>query len=101
MITQTFIDQTKAVIDNVSEVDFELARQCMMRAASMYSIDDRVGLILDILATHKLFNLDLTGLLNANEGHFGHDIIGIHTHFDRTTKTMKDSFCPRYASNQF
>ena len=100
MITEAFVEQTIAVVDGVSDDDFELAQKCMQRAASIYPIDDRVGLLLDILATHNRYNLDLAELLQASECHFGHDIIGIHNHFDRTTRTMKDSFCPRFAIHQ-
>lgn len=44
--------------------------------------------------------LDLPRLMNAKDGDFGHDILGIRRHIDRITGRLNDNFQPRCAKQQ-
>ncbi len=90
----------EALVDHVSDDDIRKAEQCMLRAAGIYPQIDRVGLVLDIIATHKQFDLRLDELVEASDADFTHDIIGIFQNFDRREKVMRNGFCPRFANNQ-
>jgi hypothetical protein len=61
---------------------------------------DRLGLIMDVCATHYRHPLDLRGLLEATPFDFTHDITGIVRHLDRKTGELTDGFMPRYARGQ-
>ncbi len=91
---------TKSVLDymdDISDEDFELAKQCMLRATATTEIEDRTGLLMDIIATHCIFNLRLQEWLDSDNGNFFHDLVGIYQHFDRPSLTMAQGFCPRFA----
>lgn len=42
--------------------------------------------------------LDLQGLLDTDDGNFGHDVFGIRANIDRTTGQLLNCFLPRYAA---
>lgn len=60
---------------------------------------DRLSLIMDLQYANEKFNLRLDEFLEADDFNFSHDINGIQHHIDRNTKTFKDYFVPRFASN--
>jgi hypothetical protein len=83
--------------DSVPKSDRDLLNKCVKRAKKVFPDIDSGGLLMDIWAVNSLIPLNLERLLHANAGDFAHDIIGIHNHFDRDTKTQGKSFCPRHA----
>ena len=86
--------------EKVSHSDMSLLDQCVARAKTLFPTIESGGLLMDIGAVHSMLPLNLEGLLQANNLYFGHDIIGIHNHFDRESKKLNDSFCPRFAINR-
>ena len=59
---------------------------------------DSGGLFLDLLNVHQAVGLQLTDLLAADDGQFGHDVFGIYRHFDRETRCLNAGFSPRFAT---
>jgi hypothetical protein len=57
----------------------------------------RTSLMMDLSLAYEKFNLDLNGLLNAEDFDFVHDVISIQKHIDRTTKEFDGIFVPRFA----
>lgn len=60
---------------------------------------ERINLLMDIENADKVFNLRLEELLNASDGNFVHDIVGIVANIDRSNPTDFNFFVPRYAAN--
>lgn len=60
---------------------------------------ERINLLMDIENADKVFNLKLDELLNADDGNFVHDVIGIVSNIDRRNPTDFNFFVPRYANN--
>lgn len=60
---------------------------------------ERITLLMDIENADKVFNLKLDELLNADDGNFTHDIIGIMANIDRNNPTDFNFFVPRYAGH--
>lgn len=60
---------------------------------------ERISLLMDIENADKAFNLRLEELLNADDGNFVHDIVGIVNNIDRNNPTDFNFFVPRYARN--
>lgn len=60
---------------------------------------ERISLLMDIENADKAFNLKLEELLNADDGNFVHDIVGIVNNIDRNNPTDFNFFVPRYARN--
>lgn len=58
---------------------------------------ERISLLMDIENADKVFNLKLDELLNADDGDFVHDVIGIVNNIDRNNPTDFNFFVPRYA----
>ena len=59
---------------------------------------DPMKLDMDISACHlNGCPLDLTGLLNASNADFNHDVSGIIGNIDRDTGKLKECFTPRHA----
>ena len=57
-----------------------------------------IRLHMDLTACHANgCPLDLTGLLEASDEDFSHDIHGITQHIDRNDAHLRDCFTPRYA----
>ena len=70
------------------------------RAEGMGIYDgERISLLMDIENADNVFNLRLEDLLNADDGNFVHDIIGIVNNIDRRNPTDFNFFVPRYAKN--
>ena len=59
----------------------------------------RISLLMDIENADKVFNLRLEDMLNADDGNFTHDIVGIVTNIDRSNPTDFNFFVPRFATN--
>ena len=57
---------------------------------------DQLSWFMDIEAAHLDIGLDLTGLLNADNFNFTHDISGIHVNLNHTTRKLENEFLPRY-----
>ena len=62
---------------------------------------ERQNLIMDLESADKHFILRLDDLLNADDGNFAHDVIGIISNIDRSTFPAKNFNCfvPRFAQN--
>lgn len=60
---------------------------------------ERISLLMDIENADKVFNLKLEELLDADDGNFVHDIVGIVNNIDRNNPTDFNFFVPRYAKN--
>lgn len=83
-----------------SRADVDLIFQIAHRAEPLYRKvgDKKLALVMDLTACHcNGCTLDLTGLLNAGEIDFSHDIYGIRRHINRETGKLEDCFTPRYA----
>ena len=61
---------------------------------------ERFTFLMDIENADKVFNLRLEDLLNADDGNFAHDVVGIVNNIDRNNPTDFNLFVPRYAENQ-
>ena len=59
---------------------------------------ERITFLMDIENADKVFNLRLEDLLNADDGNFAHDVVGIVNNIDRNNPTDFNLFVPRYAS---
>lgn len=57
----------------------------------------KLELLMDVDNVHAICPLRLRELLEASDGDFAHDLMGIYRHFNRQTKQMQDGFTPRYA----
>ena len=78
--------------------EFETIVKICERAEAMdISAGERFTLIMDLENAHKDVGLNLTGLLEADDLNFAHDIIGIQNHMNRRTGKLEDFFVPRYA----
>lgn len=85
--------EDRATIRAIAERAAELAKT----AGFTYS---RQSAELDLIAVHlNGCRLDLAGLLAADEGNFGHDILGIRQHLDRSTGKLAEFFDPRYSAS--
>ena len=81
------------------KINTDLVIKIANRASKIYSVD-RFAFIMDITyCIEGGCNLDLNGLLNADETNFMHDMAGIHNHLNRETKKLDNCFVPRYTTN--
>lgn len=62
---------------------------------------ERHTLLMDLESADNTFNLRLEDLLNADNGNFAHDVVGIVNNVNRSEFPAKDFglFVPRYAEN--
>lgn len=60
----------------------------------------RVDRMMDLEAVDQELDMDWQALLDAKDGDFLHDVVGIHNHMDRSTALLADCFLPRYARAQ-
>ncbi|MBO5825763.1 MAG: hypothetical protein J6R03_03985 [Treponema sp.] len=60
---------------------------------------ERFTLLMDLENADNVFNLRLEELLNADDGNFAHDVVGIVNHIDRRNPTDFNLFVPRFAKN--
>ena len=60
---------------------------------------ERITFLMDLENADNVFNLRLEDLLNASDGNFVHDIVGIVNNIDRNNPTDFNFFVPRYAGN--
>ena len=58
---------------------------------------DKLCMIMDIDFADRDCPLELQELLDADDGNFYHDIIGIHNNLNRQTKKLENCFLPRHA----
>lgn len=77
--------------------EFELTDKIINRAESLGIIlDKRINHLMDIELAMKLFNINLTAWLLANDENFMHDFVGIYANVDRVNKNF-GFFVPRFA----
>ena len=92
--------QARTVSFKVISADAALITQILDRAERLLRGVDRLGLAMDLTATHTNgCPLDLPKLLHAPDFDFAHDIWGIHRHLDRTTGKLS-CFLPRCARTE-
>lgn len=83
----------------MAKINTDLVIKIANRAHELLGAD-RLTFVLDITyCIEGGCNLDLNGLLNADEFNFRHDIAGIHNNLDRETKKLNNYFVPRFAKN--
>ena len=85
--------------------DERIIHQIVDRAMELYNAvqvdDDRTTCLMDITACHlNACPLDLQKLLDADDGNFAHDVLGIRRHINRNTAQLEDCFIPRCAKPQ-
>ena len=68
-----------------------------LKDESCQIMTNKMDLTMDIQATHISSPLKLNELLEAKNGDFFHDIIGIMEHINRNTGKLTDCFSPRYS----
>lgn len=73
--------------------DYELIHKIARRATNKFGTRF-IDTALDLECVNC--DLDLQGLLEANDFNFLHDIAGISRHLDRDTGELKNCFRPRY-----
>ena len=84
---------------DVTNEDHKLIGAITNRAMGLTTTLDRINVAMDLTAVHANgCQLNLSGLLNAPDGHFLHDIYGINRHLDRSTGQLTECFLPRYAA---
>lgn len=86
--------------------ELDLISAIVERAIPLYrdaGIDDDVMTMhMDITACHcSGCPLDLKKLLEAPDGDFGHDVLGIRRHINRSTGVIENCFLPRCAAPSF
>ena len=75
-----------------------IAKRALTDIPALNNHTDHMSLMMDIEFTHEASPIKLDELLAADPGNFGHDIIGIHNHFNRETKKLENGFSPRYTA---
>lgn len=86
---------------NFNKAEFEtIVKICERAEALDIAPADRFTLIMDLDITHQSIELNLEGLLAADDLNFAHDIVGIQQHMNRETKELDDFFVPRYATQK-
>ena len=62
---------------------------------------ERSTFLMDLESADNVFNLRLEDLLNADDGNFAHDVVGIVNNINRSEFPATDFglFVPRYSSN--
>lgn len=88
---------------DVSEKDRKLVAaivdRAMTRPDRVLFDGDRLGLTMDIEATHRNGNrLALARLLAADDFNFWHDVAGIQATLNRRTGKLTNFFVPRFSS---
>ena len=58
---------------------------------------DKLDMMVDVAVAHEDCPLKLQELLDADDGNFYHDIVGIHNNLNRETRKLENCFVPRYA----
>lgn len=58
---------------------------------------ERITFLMDLENADNVFNLRLEDLLNADDGNFAHDVVGIVNNIDRSNPKDFNLFVPRYA----
>jgi hypothetical protein len=67
------------------------------RAVSLFACD-KIEILIDIYyCIEGGCDLDLDGLLHADEFDFRHDIVGIHNNLNHETKKLEHCFLPRFS----
>ena len=61
------------------------------------AVVSRLDVMMDLEFCNDDIPLDFEKLKGFGDGDFGHDITGIHRHFNRHTKKLEDCFVPRCA----
>lgn len=75
-----------------------LISKCADRAVELYPYCKKIDFVMDLEGCIEGgCDLDLEGLLNANEVDFRHDICGIANYLHPRTKKLLDGFLPRFA----
>jgi hypothetical protein len=83
---------------DISTGDAKLITKIVVRAASLLGGFNRLGLAMDLTATHANgCALRLADLLAADDFNFCHDIRGIRMHLNRRTGKI-ERFLPRFAA---
>lgn len=90
---------------NVSKEDRAIIYKIAVRGVNLAKeagyTRDLLTMEMDIIACHLNGNpLDLEGLLDAENGDFGHDVFGIQRHIDRRTGELQDCFVPRMSQRE-
>ncbi len=81
----------------MAKINTDLVIKVANRANDIFGVD-RLTFIMDITyCINGGCNLDLNGLLKADEMNFRHDIVGIHNNLNRQTKKLENCFVPRFA----
>lgn len=76
----------------------QIANRAVAYAKTLDIPYDKLTASMDITACHANgMPLDLSKLLAAADGDFGHDIFGIRRHINRDTGQIMDCFVPRCA----
>lgn len=76
----------------------ELQTAILNRAKAMgITWGDRMTQAMDIMNADDQFDLDMEDWLNADDGNFAHDFIGIQNHMNRETMRCENFFVPRFA----
>lgn len=80
----------------MKKINTDLVIAVANRANDIFGVD-RLTIIMDITyCINGGCDLDLKGLVNADEMNFCHDIVGIHNNLNRNTKKLENCFVPRF-----
>lgn len=82
---------------DLGRIEFELVSKIAKRAYALTNQRTILDWAMDIDAAHESRGLYLQDLLNASNGEFLHDTVGIYHALDRTTKTLDATFVPIYS----
>ena len=75
---------------------WEIERQLDTPGISFRSYGDHQTRMADLARVDAELDMDWTGLLEADQFDFIHDVAGIHRHMDRSTGKLGDCFSPRF-----
>jgi len=82
---------------NTTKEDLDVIDKIIERANKLGVMLNKMGLLMDISATHEKCPLKLQELLEADNFNFMHDVIGIINNINRDTGELENCFLPRFA----
>ena len=82
---------------SATRYEIEVIRKIADRAVKMYPELSKIDTLMDLEAAHSSNPLQLSDLLSADDGNFGHDVLGIRQNLNRATGKLENCFVPRYS----
>ena len=82
---------------SATRYEIEIINKIGNRAVKMFPQLSKMDTVMDLEAVHSSNPLRLSDLLSADDGNFGHDVLGIRQNLNRQTGELENFFVPRYS----